>query len=134
MTKVYVGDQMVTTYFKWHYSRGIKEFFLILKNFLWFIAHFFSFELLTKTLFKPWKRMGERYGGDRFNLENIASTFIVNSLMRIVGFITRSTILFIGILSYLAILVIGSVIFIIWIFAPLVLVGTLVLAVTFFII
>jgi hypothetical protein len=133
MSEAYDRDQIFVAYIKWHYGKGIKEYFGVVSNFLWFVLHFFSFKLLFRTLFSPWKRLGESYDGT-FNLGAIASTLVVNTLMRFIGFVTRSAIMFIGIVSYLVVILIGFTVFIIWLFAPIVLLGCLVLAVTFFII
>jgi hypothetical protein len=118
-------------YVKWHYSQGLREIFQVVGNFLWFVSHFFSFKLLAKTLFTPWKRMGEIYNGG-FDLGAFASTFVVNSLMRVVGFATRSVVLIVGFASYLFVLVFSFFILLIWVLAPVVLIGSLILSATFF--
>ncbi len=127
------SQPIVWYYFKWHYSKGFAELINTIKNFLWFISHFFSIKLLLKTLFAPWRRMGESYG-DGFNLEAFASAFIVNSLMRIVGFVTRAIIIFVGLVSYTIVLVFGLSIVFIWLFLPIILIGILILATTFIVV
>jgi len=127
------SQPMVWYYFKWHYGKGFGEAINTIKNFLWFIAHFFSFKLLLKTLFSPWRRMGESYG-DGFNLEAFASAFIVNSLMRVVGFISRVIIIFVGVVTYVAALLFGLSIIFIWILLPVILMGSLLLAATFIVV
>lgn len=102
-------------------------------NFLWFISHFFSFKLLLKTLFRPWKRMGESYG-QGLQLDKIASAFIVNMLMRVVGLVSRAVVIFVGMVAYISVLAFGVSIFIIWIFLPLLLVASAVLSFSFFVI
>lgn len=133
MSDVYEKDSFFVAYVKWHYGQGLQEFFSVAGNFLWFVTHFFSFKLLIKTLFIPWKRLGERYEGG-FNLSAWASTFIVNSLMRAVGFITRTLVLLVGFVSYVLVLFFSLFILIIWLLAPLILLGSIVLSVTFFVI
>lgn len=127
------SQPMVWYYFRWHYGKGFKEAINVIKNFLWFIRHFFSFGLLFKTLLSPWRRMGEAYG-DGFNLEAFASAFIVNSLMRVVGFVSRVIIIFVGSITYLTVLLFGLSIMFIWIFMPIVLMGSLLLAATFIVV
>ena len=127
------SQPMIWYYFKWHYGKGFKEAINTIKNFLWFVAHFFSFKLLFKTLFSPWKRMGESYG-EGFDLGAFASAFIVNSLMRVVGFITRIIIIFVGLVTYVAVLLFGVAVLFIWMFAPVILMGCVLLAVTFIIV
>jgi len=133
MSEVYEKDSFFWAYVKWHYGQGLRELFYVAGNFLWFVAHFFSFKLLLKTLFAPWKRLGETYGGG-LDLKAFASTLIVNGLMRLVGFFTKIIVLFVGIISYLAVLVFSFCIFVIWVLAPAILIGSLILSVTFFVI
>jgi len=133
MSEVYGRDSFFVAYVKWHYGQGLKEFFGVTENFLWFVVHFFSFKLLLKTLFDPWKRLGENYEGG-FDLGAFASSVIVNGLMRAVGFVTKVIVLSVGVISYVLVLVFAFFLLLIWILAPFVLIGSVVLAVTFFIV
>jgi hypothetical protein len=131
MSESYERDPFFLAYIKWHYGQGLRELFGVAGNFLWFVSHFFSFKLLLKTLFAPWKRLGETYGGG-FDLSAFASAIIINSLMRAVGFVSRTLVLLVGLLSYLLVLVFSFFIFIIWILAPAILLGSAILSATFF--
>ena len=131
MSEAYERDSIFLAYVKWHYGKGLRELLGVSRNFLWFVAHFFSFRLLSKTLFIPWKRLGESYEGG-LDLGKYASTFIVNSLMRAVGLVTRSVVLIIGVASYLFVLAVSVLAFLIWFLAPAVLIGSLLLSATFF--
>lgn len=133
MADIYEGDSMLVAYIRWHYGQGLHELFAVAKNFLWFVANFFSFKLLLKTLFAPWKRMGENYE-DGFNISAFASTLLVNTLMRLVGFITKTVVLVVGLVSCVLVLIFSFFIFIIWALAPVLLIGSAVLSVTFFIV
>lgn len=128
------SDQpIVWYYFRWHYSKGLKEALNIVGNFLWFVTNFFSIKLLVTTLFSPWKKMSENYG-DGFDLGKYASAFIINSIMRTVGFITRIFIIAFGIISYLFVLSFSVAILFFWIFAPAILISSLIIGVTFLLI
>jgi hypothetical protein len=131
MSEAYERDSFFTAYLKWHYRGGLAEFLAVAQNFLWFVSHFFSFKLLSKTLFQPWKRLGEHYEGG-FNLEAFASTVLVNFLMRLVGFVTRMVILGIGLIVYLFVLGASLLVLMVWLLAPVVILGGAVLSVTFF--
>ena len=133
MSEAYERDSFFVAYIKWHYGQGLKEFFGVMGNFLWFIAHFFSFKLLLRTLFTPWKRLGENYEGG-FDLGAFASSVIVNGLMRAVGFVTKIIVLSVGVISYVLVLVFAFFLFLIWILAPFILVGSVILSATFFVV
>src|SRR3989344_4639896 len=133
MSEAYEGDSIFVAYVKWHYGRGLRELFFVAGNFLWFIIHFFSFKLLLKTLFAPWKRLGENYEGI-FDFGAFASTVIVNGLMRTVGFVTKIIVLSVGVISYVLVLVFVFFLFLIWILAPFILIGSVILSATFFVV
>jgi hypothetical protein len=77
--------------------------------------------------------MGENYEGG-FDLAAYASTFIVNTLMRVVGFLTKIVVLLIGLVSYILVLVFSFFLSVIWIFAPAIILGCIVLSATFFVV
>lgn len=131
MTEAFERDSLPWAYVKWHYGRGLKEFFAVAGNFLWFIVNFFSFKLLLKTLFAPWKRMGEGYG-NTLDFGALAGSFIVNSLMRLVGFVSKVVVLSIGLISYLAVAVFSICVLSIWLLAPAILIVSLILSAVFF--
>jgi hypothetical protein len=133
MSETYERDPLILAYIKWHYGQGLREFFAVSGNFLWFITHFFSFKLLLKTWFAPWRRLGEHYGGG-LDLEAWASTILVNTIMRVVGFVTKMLVLLVGSATYLLVLLFAFFIFLIWILLPVILIGSLVLSATFFVV
>lgn len=133
MSEAFGKEPFILAYTKWHYGDGLRELFGVAGNFLWFITNFFSFKLLLKTWFAPWKRLGEHYEGG-FDISAFASTLLVNTLMRIVGFVTRTLVLIVGAISYVLVLVFSFFIFVIWFLAPAILLGSLILSVTFFIV
>lgn len=110
-------------YFKWHYGRGFVELWNIFKNYSGFLAHFFSLKLLWGTLFQPLKRLGEGYP-QGLDVEKFLSALIVNSLMRLLGFISRSAIIIAGLLAVFICLAVFAAVFVFWVFSPLVLLAT----------
>ena len=104
-------------YGRWHYGRGISEFFKTAKNFLAFLLHFFSIFLLLKTLFHPWRRMKENYAGG-LDLGALASSLIVNMIMRIVGIVSRLVIIALGIFTLGAAFVGALISLVLWLLAP----------------
>lgn len=117
MANSYGLGEIFADYFRWHYGRGYSELMSILENFLLFILHFFSLAILFKTLFHPWRRMSESHGSG-LELETFFSALLVNTIMRLVGFVNRSVIIVIGIFFFFFYAVIGFVAMIAWFFAP----------------
>lgn len=108
-------------YIIWHYSSAIRDLIGIVINFIWFFFNFFSIETLLKTLFLPFGRLGEKYKKG-VNVGAWAETFIVNALMRIVGFLLRICLIFIGLVLILLTIIIGITLLLAWLFAPFLLV------------
>lgn len=110
--------KLVVSYFKWHYTRGFVEIMNHTRNAVVFFFHFFGVRALFKALFSPWKMLGERYKKG-LNIEAFFETFVVNTLMRLFGFIVRSFFILVGLCSTLAAFLIGAAFFVLWAFVPL---------------
>lgn len=108
---------VLVEYVVWHYSRALLDLLRVWGNFFWFFWHFFSVGLLLKTLLSPLNRINEGYKKGLYPAQWF-ETFIVNSLMRIVGAMVRIVVILIGITALLATLVGGIVFLGIWILAP----------------
>ncbi len=105
-------------YIKWHYSQAILDIVGIIKNFLWFFYDFFSISLLLKTFFKPFRRLGEDYNKG-LDLQAIAESFIINTLMRFVGMLLRTLLIIMGVICIIFTLLFGLFFIISWLLAPL---------------
>lgn len=111
----------VLYYIKWHYTQALFDLVNILKNFIWFFFEFFSIKLFFKTLFSPFHRLGQTYKGG-INIENYFETFIVNALMRIVGFFLRLTLIIIGFTAIIFTILFGAFFVFVWLLSPFLLV------------
>ncbi len=123
----YEAKPEIFMYVKWHYGKGLGEIFGTVGNLLWFILHFFSFSLAWRTLFDPWD-IGKalRESGDDVGMHSVP-----RMMLRIFGFASKIFVIFVGIASYILVLVVSSLFVLIWILAPAVLLGSIVLAITF---
>ncbi len=98
--------------FVWVYFVAPLQFIKIWSDFIWFIYHFFSIRILVTTLFSKWQRIGEVRTKRGF--EELFSVFVINSLMRIVGFIVRSIVIIAGLITLLLAVLLGIILFILW--------------------
>lgn len=114
------GALFLKEYLLWHYGEGTFDLLRIWRNFLWFIPHAFSFRTLLRTLFSPWRRLGERTR-EGFHPEELAENLLINLIMRGVGFFLRTVLFGIGLLSLIFLLVAGVALVFLWVFAPIVL-------------
>ena len=112
--------KLVPIYLRWHYSTALLDISRIDGDIFWFLWHFFSVPETLRTYFSPWERMGEKYKGG-LDIEEAASTFVVNTLMRIVGIIMRSVLLFFALISFIVAFIVIFIGFFIWIFIPFIL-------------
>lgn len=110
--------RLIGNYFLWHYGYAFIGMFRIWSNFFWFFYHFFSIPVLIRTLFSPWKKMREERESAGFSIQGIFSILVVNTIMRIIGFLFRVVLIAIGIISIIFVFFAGVIVFIVWILAP----------------
>lgn len=108
-------------YINWHYTRGISELSKNIFNFIVFEFHFFSVKDLLLTLLSPFQRLKEDYGNSAIEFEKILSTFIVNMVMRTVGFFVRSIILLAALFCISISIILFPIILLVWLILPLIL-------------
>lgn len=109
--------RFITEYIVWHYSKAIRELCNILLNFIWFFYNFFSIPLLLKTFFTPFKRLDEKAEGG-LNISVWFEAFVVTNLMRLVGILLRTILIFLGALMILLTVLCGAIVLVTWILAP----------------
>lgn len=108
-------------YLVWHFfdvTRGILKGW---KNYLRFIFNFFSLGALLKTLFAPWHQQQWSYGKG-FSFARYAEVAISNAFSRIIGAIIRIFVIIFGIIMEILVFVFGGIIFLCWLFLPVILI------------
>jgi hypothetical protein len=123
-------QSILIQYFQWHFTKMPKEILRIWKNYLRFYSYFFSIPLLLKTYFSPWRKYAWSYGRG-LNLKRYAEAFVSNMFSRIIGAMMRTFLILIGLIFELFVLIIGSCIFLIWIFAPIVIIGCILMGIKY---
>ncbi len=113
-------------YLAWHYTGGLLACLRLWGDFLWFIYNFFSVPIIVRTLFAPWRRLGESYRGG-FDPGRMFETFIVNILMRLFGFVVRIFFLFAALLALLATFILGFFLSLIFFLAPFLILGSFII-------
>ena len=114
------GTLLLGDYFIWHYGKGVRDFFAIWGDMLWFGYHFFSLELLAKTFFTPYRRFHQRYDLENLDLGTLGQDIMLNLFMRLLGMAFRLCVLGAGIIFESILLITGVLFFAIWLFLPLV--------------
>ncbi|MGM0629205.1 MAG: hypothetical protein ACQESA_02160 [Patescibacteria group bacterium] len=112
---------ILPTYIWWHYVRAPYCIIALTLNFAGGILYFFSITLLLKTLFSPWRRLSEDYP-ENFNFGEIATSLVVNSLMRVVGAVMRTITIITGLFFTLLSFIMGILFFVYWLLMPVALV------------
>src|SRR3954471_890963 len=88
-------SSLLPAYFSWHYGRGFIEASHISARIFKATKDSFSFSLIFRTFASPWKRSGEGY--IKSDPSTWVTTFIFNSLMRILGMVIRTFVLLAGV-------------------------------------
>ena len=115
-------DNIITSWFVWHFYEMPKFLFLVWKNYLWFGSNFFSIPLLILTLFSPWRRYKWRYPKG-FDIGEYLSTFISNIFSRFMGAICRIALIVFGIITQIFIFTAGVIVILFWFIMPFILVA-----------
>ncbi len=118
----------IRDFFIWMYFEAPAAYARIWGNILWFLYHFFSIKQLSFTLFARWKQLGEV--PSKRGIEEWASVFVVNLLMRVVGASIRLITILVGVASLAIALVLGGVGFILWFLLPFVIISAFGVGVT----
>ncbi len=113
------SNHIIVALFYWHFVDAPKFLLQVWKNFLSFGNNFFSIPLLLKTLFTPWRRYKWSYGKG-FDIQRFFNAIASNFISRFLGMICRLALVFAGILFQVLVLALGAVIFLFWIFLPII--------------
>lgn len=104
-------------YFVWHYSRALRDLAGISRDLLWFVYHFFSIPLLTRTFFMPIARI--RAGGiSILDIEGSLQNIALNLIARIVGMKLRAIVIAAGIAAEITSAVLLAAVFVCWLALP----------------
>ena len=115
-------------YLLWHYGKGIRSSFLLWKNLTAFLFNYFSIKSLFGNFFTPWRRLSDAYP-KWYQFKDFFSTLISNALMRIVGVIIRSFVLFFGLLIIGVFIIFYPVALAVWLLIPPAIVFALILGI-----
>jgi len=109
-------------YLLWHYTHGLKLYLRGCGYLFRRLNHFFSFPVLLKTLFSPWKKMvSDDYVG--LDIKKVLENLTFNLISIGIGFSVRLSLLFVGFLVALIYLVVGLVGLVLWLFFPFISLG-----------
>lgn len=110
---------LTLTYTYWHYTTALPHLLDHIKVLMTFLWRFFDVPTLLSTLLAPWRRLGESYEGG-FDLKDAIGTFIINSLMRLVGAVVRLTIAAFGMVILMVGAALSLTVFAAWALLPVV--------------
>ena len=113
-------------YLKWHYTEGFVDLSRNWKSLLAFVLYFFSLGLLFRTWLAPFGRLDEDYKKG-LDPEVFFETLVVNTVMRVVGFVLKSIVMLMGFLALVLTSVLGLAGFFFWALAPLVILTVFIL-------
>ncbi|MBI3632913.1 MAG: hypothetical protein HY226_01325 [Candidatus Vogelbacteria bacterium] len=112
--------RLIGDYFIWHYTVAVKNIFFMWFDFEWFAWNYFSIKQLTRTLFVPWKRLGENTK-DYFDLGAVLTAVVVTTLMRLLGALIRLSTIIFGLFLMVLLIPLCVLALIAWILMPVIL-------------
>ena len=117
-----IKKNILTEWFAWHFFEMPKVLISVWKNYLWFVAEYFSIPFLLATLFSPWRMYRWSYPKS-FNAGEYLSNLIFNTFSRFMGLLCRTALIIFGIVAEALVVVFGAVAILVWVLMPLVMVA-----------
>jgi len=114
-------QNILFAWISWQFFDAPKFVLKVWKNFLLFNLNYFSVPLLIKTFFSHWRGYKWSYGRG-FDIGRYFEAFASNLISRILGAIVRSILILIGLLIEILIFFKGIIIFLGWLFLPILLI------------
>lgn len=121
-----MAPSIIFQYFQWHYFEMPRAILQGWINFLEFGLNYFSIPVLIRTIFSPWRRYRYDYGR-RFDPGRWFEAFTFNMMSRGIGTVMRLFLIFIGVLAEMFISMAGIIVFVGWIFLPMISIGSFLL-------
>jgi hypothetical protein len=115
-------------FWRWYYGEAAKNVLLAWRNYVVFVANYFSIPLLLRTLFAPWRRDITRKPRG-LDFKKLFEYFAFNAISRGLGFLVRFVTVCVGIISLFLTAIAGAIFFVFWVLLPLILAGLLVSAI-----
>lgn len=110
--------KILIDYLFWHYTSAVQNILKIWFNYLIFLYHFFSIDLLSSTLFKPWKREFMVKTKPYFSLEEWSTRFTFNLFSRIIGACVRLSVILVWLFVECLTILAGLIIIPLWVLMP----------------
>ena len=120
--KNFKKQNIFSLWLNWHFIEMSKFLLGVWQNYILFASNYFSLPILLKSLFAPWRRYKWNYPRG-FDIVEFFNTLISNTFSRILGALMRIVLVIIGILFQIFVVFAGSIIFLLWILAPLIVVA-----------
>ncbi|QQS38740.1 ATP-dependent Clp protease ATP-binding subunit [Candidatus Woesebacteria bacterium] len=103
---------------RWHYSKGISHYLKSWENIFESTLKYFSFPILFRTLFSPWKRLGKTQKSSGFNWDKFKDDLSFNFASRVVGFLTRTSLIVTAVIVLMFLMTFGVFGLLMWIMFP----------------
>jgi len=115
---------LLVVWAKWQFNE-VPNFLLgVWNNYIMFASNYFSLPILFKTFFSPWRKYRWRYPKS-WDVKEFFNTLISNLFSRVIGAVMRLFLIVFGILFQIFILLAGSVMFLLWLFMPIIIIAGL---------
>lgn len=102
-------------FLKWWYLEVPVKIFKLLKALANFILDFFSFSILLRTLWYPWKRI---YFIKTGTLQDRIRAFQLNLISRLVGAVVRVFFIFVALFNEILLILLVPVVYLLWLILP----------------
>jgi len=123
-------QNIFTVWFVWQFYEMPKFLLHVWNNYMMFASNFFSFKLLLKTFFSPWRRYKWRYPKS-FDIVEFFNALISNTFSRILGAFMRIILIVVGALFQVLVALAGLIIFVCWFLVPIIIIAGILFVIIF---
>ncbi len=117
---------VILGYLKWQYGKAVRSLTGVWKNFLYFVAEYFSLRLLFRNFFDPWKRMTDAYPNS-FDLKKYFYAAVTNIIVRVFGMIMRTALIIVGLGCYILLALLYPLALLVWLLLPFIVLGLIII-------
>ncbi len=115
---------------EWQFYEMPKFLLHVWNNYMMFATNFFSFKLLLKTFFSPWRRYKWSYPKS-FDIVEFFNALISNTFSRILGAFMRIILIVVGALFQALVALAGLIIFVCWFLVPIIIIAGILFVIIF---
>ncbi len=119
---------IILQWLAWHFFQMPADLVLVWKNYIFFVAGYFSIPLLLSTLLSPWRHTAFA-SSKRFDMGEFFGNLIANAFSRVIGAVLRLALILAGLVAQVIVIALGALAIIFCLVVPFIVLGLIIFAI-----